>query len=198
MFTRTGDYAHPTLAGWTTHTLLLDGRVLLTGFANSPNDNVGATELFDPKSGLFSMTGPMQAFSDTPGWGTLLADGTVLFVQWNFDFPPDAAELYDPTAGAFRLLGYTRANHEYSRAVSLPDGTVLVTGGQLPGGNGSPETQLYLPALRSFVAAAPMITGRHEHTATLLKDGTILIAGGYSTWPSMTASAEIYRPQAPH
>ncbi len=38
-----------------------------------------------------------------------------------------------------------------------------------------------------------MITGRHEHTATLLPDGTVLIAGGYTFWPNPTASAEIYK-----
>ena len=39
-----------------------------------------------------------------------------------------------------------------------------------------------------------MTTGRHSHTATLLSDGTVLIVGGYSSWPTPTASAEIYDP----
>jgi galactose oxidase-like protein len=196
-FTPTGAYAHATVAGgWATRTLLLDGRVLLTGNEASGACCVGATELFDPQSGTFSLTGAMQALSDTPGWGTLLTDGTVLTVQWNFDIPPDDVELYDPTTGAFTLVGHTSANHEYSRAVRLQDGTVLVTGGQLPGGNGTAETRLYLPALRTFAAATPMITGRHQHTATLLSDGTVLITGGFHIWPTPTASAEIYRPQA--
>jgi uncharacterized protein (TIGR03437 family) len=47
-----------------------------------------------------------------------------------------------------------------------------------------------------LTVGAKMTTGRHQHTATLLPDGSVLIAGGYSTWPSPTASAEIYRPSA--
>lgn len=196
-FTPTGAYAHAAVVGgWTTRTLLLDGRVLLTGNENASGACcVGATELFDPQSGTFSLTGAMRAFSDTPGWGTALTDGTVLIVQWSFDIPSHDVNVYDPTTGAFSLLGNASPNHEYSRAVRLQDGTVLVTGGQVPGGNGTAETQLYLPALRTFAAATPMITGRHQHTATLLPDGTVLITGGYTIWPTPTASAEIYRPQ---
>jgi hypothetical protein len=49
-----------------------------------------------------------------------------------------------------------------------------------------------------FNSAGNMITGRHEHTATLLPDGTVLMAGGYSIWPTPTSNAEIYKPQAAH
>ena len=196
-FTRTPAYAHTQVEGWTTSTLLLDGRVLLTGYQrNAGGELSGVTELFDPGSGTFSLTGGMQAYSDTPGWGTLLADGTVLFVQWNFNFPPDDIELYDPISGAFRLNGRLNNDYEYSRAVRLPDGRVLITGGQMPGGNGTSDAFLYLPALRSFVPATSMKIGRHSHTATLLRDGTVLITGGYSGWPVPTARAEIYTPPA--
>jgi hypothetical protein len=136
----------------------------------------------------------MKDFSDTPGWGTLLADGTVLFVQWNFDSPSEGVELYDPGSGTFSLIGRLSRFSEYSRAVRLQDGRVLITGGQGPGGNGSSEAELYLPASRRFVAITKMAVGRHLHAAALLRDGTVLIAGGYSTWPAPTASAEIYRP----
>ena len=196
-FTRTPGYAHTQLEGWSTVTLLLDGRVLLTGYQTNAGGGLsGVAELFDPKSGTFGVTGGMQAYSDTPGWGTLLADGTVLFVQWNFNFPPDDIELYDPVSGTFSLNGRLNNDYEYSRAVRLPDGRVLITGGQMPGGNGTSDVFLYLPALRSFAATTRMSTGRHLHTATLLRDGTVLITGGYSSWPVPTARAEIYTPRA--
>ena len=196
-FTRLPAYAHTQVEGWTTTTLLLDGRVLLTGYQkNAGGELSGITELFDPTSGTFSLTGGMRAYSDTPGWGTLLADGTVLFVQWNFNFPPDDIELYDPVTGAFRLNGQLNNDYEYSRAVRLPDGRVLITGGQMPGGNGTSDVFLYLPASRSFAATTSMSIGRHLHTATLLRDGTVLITGGYSSWPVPTARAEIYTPPA--
>jgi hypothetical protein len=135
----------------------------------------------------------MKDWSDTSGWGTLLADGTVLFVQWNFDFDPDAVDLYDPGSGTFSLIARLSPHHEFSQAVRLQDGRVLITGGQI-GGNGSSGVQLYLPDLRRFVSTTNMAVGRHLHAAALLRDGTVLITGGYSIWPTPTASAEIYRP----
>ena len=78
--------------------------------------------------------------------------------------------------------------------VRLVDGSVLITGGQLPGGNGNAGSDLYLPASGTFAFAGNMTAARHEQTATLLDDGTVLIVGGYSVWPTPTASAEIYKP----
>jgi enamine deaminase RidA (YjgF/YER057c/UK114 family) len=202
-FTRAGDYAHAPPVGWETVTLLRDGRVLLTGdqMPYPGPSSAAVTELFDPASGTFSRTGPMDNWSETAGWGTLLTDGTVLFVQWCFDVCSDYVDIYDPATGTFSGIGSLGSDLPYSQAVRLQDGTVLVTGGQVPGGDGTSETQLYLPASNAFVRAVPMTTGRHNHTATLLPDGTVLIAGGYSTWRSATprtASAEIYTPPAAH
>ena len=73
------------------------------------------------------------------------------------------------------------------------DGTALITGGQLPGGDGGGGSDLYLPVTGTFAYAGNMTTGRREHTATLLPDGTVLIAGGFSIWPTPTSSAEIYK-----
>jgi Bacterial Ig-like domain len=193
-FMPTGTYAHTEASTWTTRTLLLDGRVLLTGFVRVGQQLFGATELFDPKTGTFKKTGDMHAYGEMPGLGILLADGTVLIVQWNFDIACDVAELYDPTTETFNTIGCLYSFHEYSAGVRLRDGTVLITGGQLPGGNGSRETVLYLPSSRSFVVGPSMNVGRHSHSATLLLDGTVLIAGGYSGWPIPTRTAEIFQP----
>jgi Galactose oxidase, central domain len=128
----------------------------------------------------------------------LLMNGEVLFVGENeLNWVPADAEIYDPGAGTFTSIGNTIAPHEFSAAVRLPNGTVLITGGQLPGGSGSPGTDLYDPATGKFTSAGNMTVGRHSHTATLLPDGSVLIAGGHSTWPASTSSAEIYKPAAP-
>jgi len=192
-FALTGAYADPFPVSWTTATFLLDGRVLVIGFATG--SFASAAELFDPASGTFKVTGPTDD-SGAAGTATLLTDGTVLVVTPTFDIPPDDAELYDPGSQTFTHIGTTIGYHDFSAAVRLGDGTVLITGGQLPGGNGSSATELYLPATRIFSAAGNMIVGRDFHTATLLGDGTVLIAGGLSIWSprQLTASAETYRP----
>lgn len=193
-FMPTGPYAHggPTTS-WNTRTVLLDGRVLLTGSVGTPQQFFGATEVFDPKTGTFKKTGDMQAFGDTPGLGILLADGTVLILQWYFDIGNDVAELYDPSTESFTAIGCVYSNHEYSAGVRLRDGRILITGGQVPGGDGSSDVIIYVPSTHSFVMGPPMNLGRHSHSATLLLDGTVLVAGGFGGWPNPTRTAEIIR-----
>lgn len=127
---------------------------------------------------------------------TLLMDGRVLFIGSN-DIPFGAdVELYDPTAGTFASIA-SIVSQELAPAVRLADGTVLVTGGQVPGGNGSTTAELYLPSSNAFQLTSPMTVARHEHEATLLPDGTVLITGGFSVWPAPTNTAEIYTPASP-
>jgi hypothetical protein len=185
-------YADPNPGLVDTATLLLDGRVLVTGCA--AQCNAGTAELYDPHAGRFSLTGSNPPFATGgPTPATLLMDGKVLLVQSNDSAFPDDAEVYDPAAGTFTHIGFTSQIHEFSAAARLPDGTVLIAGGQVPGGDGNAYVEIYAPASGTFALAASLTVGRHSHTATLLPDGTVLIAGGWSVWPSPTASAEIYQ-----
>jgi hypothetical protein len=102
--------------------------------------------------------------------------------------------LYDPAAGTFASIGNVIEPHDFAAAVRLIDGTVLITGGQLPGGNGGASTELYTPATGTFQYAGEMTAGRHSHRTTLLPDGTVLITGGNSYWPDPTSTAEVYKP----
>jgi hypothetical protein len=194
-FALTGAYADPNPVWVDTATLLPDGKILVTGCAAKCGS--GASELYLPQTGKFSLTGPRRAW-DTVSTATVLMNGTVLFVEGNDSALPDDAEVYDPASGTFAHIGYTSAVHEFSAAARLPDGTVLIAGGQLAGGNGNPDTEIYVPATGMFAPAGNMTTGRHSHTATLLTDGTVLIVGGYSTWPTPTSRAEIYNFPAVH
>jgi hypothetical protein len=123
-------------------------------------------------------------------------NGTVLVVTATADVLPDDADVYDPASGIFTHIGKTAGFHGYSATVRLADGTVLISGGKLIGGDGSSFTELYLPAAHTFVPAGQMTIARDSHTATLLPDGTVLIAGGLSVWnmglnSGVTATAEI-------
>ena len=196
-FTPTGPYANLSDAYGITVTLLTNGKVLVTGCSDAYGScSVGVTELFDPQSGTFGVTGPMMVkyYPDYGYTATLLTDGRVLFLgSGDFDFAD--AEVYDPAAGTFAFTGSASANHQLAPATRLTDGTVLIAGGQVPGGDGSGYAELYVPASGTFEFAGDMTLGRHEYTATLLRDGTVLIAGGFSIWPHPTSSAEVYKPQ---
>jgi hypothetical protein len=175
--------------------LLTNGKILVTGCVGQCG--VGVTELFDPQSGTFGVTGPMMEkyFPDYGYTATLLADGRVLFLGSN-DWPaPVDAEVYDPAAGTFASIFGNSVSHELAPASRLTDGTVLIAGGQVPGGNGMGDATLYVPASGTFEIAGEMTVGRHSHTATPLPDNTVLITGGFSVWPTPTSSAEIYKPR---
>jgi N-acetylneuraminic acid mutarotase len=135
---------------------------------------------------------------------TLLADGTVL-IAGGFsaaEFPAAAlntAELYDPGTGAFTALASRmRSPRTQHAAVRLPDGQVLITGGQADtnDGNGVDTAELYDPATRAFSSlAAPMKSPRGGHTATLLNDGKVVLMGGfYKEAGTLKSHAELYDP----
>ncbi|AKE05337.1 hypothetical protein DB771_10285 [Burkholderia sp. AU29985] len=79
-------------------------------------------------------------------------------------------------------------------ATLLPDGTVLVAGGQgLVGTVGSAE--LYQPDTKTWENVASMNTPRRGHSAVLLHDGTVLVMGGSRNGVmGDISSAELYHP----
>ncbi len=85
-------------------------------------------------------------------------------------------------------LATTRYSHT---ATLLPNGKVLVTGGNNGGTLASAE--LYDPASGTWTATGSMATARQDHTATLLPNGKVLVVGGYNG-SSYVASAELYDP----
>jgi hypothetical protein len=92
-----------------------------------------------------------------------------------------------PAPGAWTATGSMTVGHESHTATLLPDGTVLVAGGN------SAATDLYDPASRSWTATGTLIASRRQHTATLLTDGRVLVVGGDSDNNSVL-SAELYDP----
>jgi N-acetylneuraminic acid mutarotase len=78
-------------------------------------------------------------------------------------------------------------------ATLLPDGTVLVAGGD---GRTGPlaSAEVYEPSTGSWTATGSMTEARSQYTATLLPDGKVLVAGGCCNALGELASAELYDP----
>ena len=167
-------------------TSLADGRVLITW-------NSTQTELYDPGTGAFSVTGTMTAHGAwADGYSaTLLPNGKVLVAGGGDDDESlyASAELYDPQTTTFTATGHMAQPRGGHTATLLADGTVLI------GGYGF-SVGLYDPASGTFGPAGNLTTQRFEQTATLLNSGQVLIAGGTPTTQikDVLASAEIYTP----
>lgn len=126
------------LAGWATSaTVLQDGRVLVLGeVTNLPVGvlpvSLPSAELYDPKTGTFSMTG---SFAAPGGSATLLQDGHVLVLGGSLgEVIPGSgavstAQLYDPKAGTFAPTGSMTIASVGPTVTQLQDGRVLVAGG---------------------------------------------------------------------
>ena len=109
-------------------------RVLVTGGANYADCALASAELYDPATGTWSVTGTLNA---ARGWhtATLLPNGDVLVAGACNDgiycgSRNSCAELYNPATGTWRVTGELNTPRFYHAATLLPDGQVLIVGGE--------------------------------------------------------------------
>lgn len=113
---------------------LISGQVLLSGgssiacpYACAPTANA---ELYNPSTGQWTSTAPMQAARESHT-STLLLNGQVL-VAGGAGADGSAlasAEVYDPATGAWTQTGSMSVSRAFQSATLLPFGVVLVVGG---------------------------------------------------------------------
>jgi hypothetical protein len=103
--------------------------------------------------------------------------------------------------GAFTAVGSLTTARYFHTATLLPDGRVLIAGGQNDASaNPLSSTEIYDPVAKTFTPGPDMTVGRSGHTATLLGDGRVLIIGG--DWGGTTGlqmpagTAEVYDPSS--
>ncbi len=175
-----------------TATLMPSGHVLVTGGYYS-----STAETYDPGTAVWSETGPltMQRSRHT---ATLLPDGTVLVAGG----APDAfsnttytdTEIFNPgsrmwTAGP--PMAVSRKSHT---ATLLPNGKVIVVGGEGASFTSISSVEVYDPVTRIWTTGRPLAFARSRHTATLLPNGKLLVAGGTADiyYGGIPSSTELY------
>ena len=112
--------------------VLEDGTVLVAGDLSPDPSNRPDSEIFNPASGRWQITGQMSR----PRGGhslTLLSDGTVLAVGGLDTEARQTAERFDPSRQSWRLTAPPLSPRWQHEAVRLKDGRVLVIGGKGPG-----------------------------------------------------------------
>ena len=186
-------YAH-------TASLLPNGMVLVAGGCCDVDGKASLTssELWDPASGQWTITGDLRA---PHAWHTAtpLSDGTVLVAGGTFRGTAStaSAELYDPAAGSWTAVGNLATARSLHTATLLNGDRVLLAGGSAGGCcNGITAAELYDPASHTWRAVQPMSTTRREHSAAVIAGGAAaVISGGYTCcnepMPTRT-SAEVF------
>jgi hypothetical protein len=181
-----------------TATRLNDGRVLVVGGYHQ-GESVATTEIYDPATGMWSATGNL--ITDRAGHtATLLPNGKVLVVggQWpvlmSGPIIHSSVELYDPATGTWSEgASMEVARHDHT-ATLLPNGQVLVAGGDIYNGDPLAESELYNPTTNDWQPADRLNEARYAHEAVVLTSGEVLAIGG-STQTNAGAflnSTEVY------
>jgi Abnormal spindle-like microcephaly-assoc'd, ASPM-SPD-2-Hydin/Galactose oxidase, central domain len=178
--------------------LLQNGQVLVAGGTPTGEIPTATAELYDPASGNFTLTGnmntPRELFTATtlPNGQVLVAGGYFAVCAPNCVYSDTAtAELYDPASGTFTSTGSMITARSHHAATLLPDGQVLIAGGNDSSAQALASTELYNPATGSFTAGPAMSFTTQGFSATLLANGNVLLAGGFSG-VSLSGEADIY------
>ena len=177
-------------------TVLQDGRVLVAGGVGAGLSYLSAAEIFDPSTNTWSATGSM-AITRAYHTATLLPNGKVLVaggvsVTGGLGTTYSSAELYDPVSGTWSAAGSMSIPREFHTATLLPNGKVLVAGGNDGAGYNLASAELYDPDTGTWAATGSMAFRRIYTSATLLPNGKVLLAGGTVAVPYGTA--ELYDP----
>jgi N-acetylneuraminic acid mutarotase len=90
-------------------------------------------------------------------------------------------------SGTWMLTGSMHVARADSTATLLPNGQVLVVGGE------DTSAELYNPATGSWTTTGSMHTTHNAASATLLPNGQVLVVGGSASVGPL-ASAELYNP----
>ncbi|HWR34399.1 MAG TPA: kelch repeat-containing protein [Clostridia bacterium] len=187
-------------------TLLKDGRVLVTGGIQLWGSGFGASpsvEIYDSTNNQFVSANPMS----TGRWrhtATLLPDGRVLIVGGRDNncelncpvYSLKSAELFDPVTGQFTATGSLQISRFDHTATLLPDGRVLILGGETTENIGQTDQintgEVWDPATGQFTTFGSMTHGRSLHTITLLNNGKYLVAGGNNWNGAPSVTTEIF------
>jgi hypothetical protein len=166
--------------------LLTTGKVLLVGgTAITERDPVLTAELYNPSTGTFTSIGATHLSDATQI--VLLNDGRALVVSGS------GADLYDPSTKHFTATGAMTVPRSKFGGALLPDGRVLIAGGQAGGPFGTrvTSTQIYDPRTGRFFPGPKLKENRFKLSKAVvsLKDGRVLIAGG-------AEQPEIYDPDS--
>ena len=173
------------------------GRILVAAGFKSGTGTLATAEIFDPATSTFTPVASTLKVARTRAAAATLKDGRVLIVGGTLGSIPGekTAEIFNPATNTFTPL----TGHDMTRArtgpiaATLPDGRVLVAGGEEVGSEATAE--IFDPATSNFTAiGAQMNAARADGRAAPLADGRILITAGRGQNKVPQFTAEVFDP----
>ncbi len=173
--------------------LLNGGDVLLVGGSPAADgSSMLSAELYHPAARKFTSLGTTHLADASQIM--LLKDGRAVIVG------SSGSDLYDPATQKFTSTGTMTVPRTKFGGALLPDGRVLIAGGQANGPFGTrvASTQIYDPAKGRFAPGPELTRDRFKLSKAVvsLKDGRILIAGGASQPEIYDPKSETFTPVA--
>jgi Kelch motif/Galactose oxidase, central domain len=181
------------------------GKLLVVGGVTSTGAGIAEADEFDPVAATWTKVASTNVMRSSHT-ATPLADGRVLVIGGSTVSTSAAkgyvnntsAEIYDPVANTWTPTAPMIAARSHHTATLLPDGKVLVVGGENALYLVEPTAEIYDPVANTWSAPrVEPIAERSQHTATLLPSGLVLIAGGFDIVNGLLTplnSAELYDP----
>jgi len=181
----------------------MNGKVLVTGGGNDSNYILNSAELYDPSTGVWTMTGSMNN-DRLAHTASVLTNGKVLvtggFNSNYYNYSLNTTELYDPSTGVWTLTGSMNNARVLHTASVLTNGQIIVTGGEdNSGGLFLNSVELYNLSTGVWTLTGGMNIDRAAHTASVLTNGQTIVTGGgnintYVITSGILNSAELYQP----
>ena len=177
------------------------GEILIVGGLDAKDDRVtiGTTELFDPRTKRSTVL-PQRVLGRvnhqlTTAWGgRVIATGGTEWVEGHWSSVAKV-DVYLPWPRQW-LHGANmiqpRSDHG---ATALPDGRVLVTGGNYQA-RLLRSSEIYDAQRDVWTPVEPLPRARTQFTMATLPDGSVLVAGGFQADGQMTRTTLIYEPWA--
>lgn len=168
---------------------LADGRILVFGGTASANE-LPFAELVDERTGAVTRAGTLRQGRIRHA-AVQLADGRVMAIGGS---NRDSVEIWSPATRDWRLVAQRMAHdREYASATLLPDGKVLIVGGDTES-NAYVFAEVFDPATERFtpVAGAP-VERRWLHGAYRGADGSVWLIGGEGGSQGVGLLASVWR-----
>ena len=186
-----------------TSTLLPNGQVLIAGGESCPAAGsctyLNTAELYDPSTQAFSYTGSMATARVSAA--VLLPNGTVLIAGgYTCDSSGNcvslsSAEIYNPNDGTFSSAGNMNVDRYEHTMTLLPDGTVLIAGGEsctsTSSCNALNSAEIYDPIANTFTMSNAVLNYARFGATAVWSSGKLLVVGG-SNGSSLPGPTEFY------